>query len=206
MLFEMCRFRNAHPAFDGTFELLDSIDSAKAAVQLGDDAEPTDGSGAASGWLAEAGVANNMPERSGAWCGPPLCLATGRDQVWVDRTLNSPVCKASQSCCHACGLACCLAPGTQCAKRFRTAPQHGLVTDRSRKRVTLTTHAFRGLARILAGEELPDDCPEEASDEDAEKFSFDSPAMSGNDVVDLMKSPNSRTAEDEETSLQARPL
>ena len=128
---------------------------------------------------------------------PWLSLSAGRDEAQSHCTLTPMACKALWLVAQLNNA------WRHNASEFPavTRPGHG-----PRSKAQSHAYAFRGLARVLAGEELPDDCPEAEGDEDAQKFSFDSPAMSGNDVVDLMKSPNSRTAEDDETSLEARPL
>ena len=41
----MCRFRNRHPAFDGTFELLDTLTDVRSSVTMSDRAMPSDGPG-----------------------------------------------------------------------------------------------------------------------------------------------------------------
>ena len=41
LLFELCRFRNRHPAFDGTFELLDTLTHVQDAVTISNRTMPT---------------------------------------------------------------------------------------------------------------------------------------------------------------------
>ena len=68
-LFELCRFRNAHPAFNGTFELLDTVDRVRAVVRMGDAANPANCGDVKSGFLSEIGIKHNDADEHGVWCG-----------------------------------------------------------------------------------------------------------------------------------------
>lgn len=69
MLLELCRFRNAHPAFDGTFVLYDTMDSAKSVLDVGDSAAAPGEDDIEQGLLTDLGVSANQPDRRGVWCG-----------------------------------------------------------------------------------------------------------------------------------------
>jgi hypothetical protein len=52
LLFELCRFRNRHPAFDGVFELLDTLTHVKDAVVIAHGSMPSDAPAAQQDELA----------------------------------------------------------------------------------------------------------------------------------------------------------
>jgi hypothetical protein len=68
VLFELCRFRNGHEAFNGTFELLDTVEAARTAIELGDAAVTAYPGEVHPDFLTSVGDAAGMPERGGAWC------------------------------------------------------------------------------------------------------------------------------------------
>ena len=68
VLLDLCRFRNAHPAFNGTFDLVDLIDAAREIAGVGDRAAAASCAEVRAGWLSEVGVAAASPDRNGQWC------------------------------------------------------------------------------------------------------------------------------------------
>jgi hypothetical protein len=54
-------------------------------------------------------------------------------------------------------------------------------------------HRCRGLRNVLEQAELDDDdAPDGDTKDSGKKYSFDSPALAGNEIEEIMKSPNSR--------------
>jgi hypothetical protein len=86
LLFELCRFRNRHPAFDGVFELLDTLTHVKDAVVIAEHSMPTDEPAAQQGELARAGGrpaeadggcdacgVSSSVDSNVDWCGAAAC-------------------------------------------------------------------------------------------------------------------------------------
>lgn len=102
LLFELCRFRNRHPAFDGTFELLDTLTHVRGAVTISDRTMPTatpheqdaqlqrdedereEKKEQNGGWLAhECGCKAQVLESKEDWCGLHLlCLVCFAACAW----------------------------------------------------------------------------------------------------------------------------
>jgi hypothetical protein len=83
LLFELCRFRNRHPAFNGTFELLDTLTHVKDAVVIGDDSLPTDDPRDQEGSFLNLDCGSDFQVTSDVhWCAAAQRAQSARFDAW----------------------------------------------------------------------------------------------------------------------------